>query len=104
MSLETLGQELREEFGDAVAQDLGVRALYLVSEVGELAKEIIKASAYGQSSFSPTEHFKEELGDALFDLALLAEIAGVNLQECLDLSLAKLRDRLEKQGHIGSGQ
>ena len=104
MNLESLGRELRAEFDGALAPGLSVRALYLVSEIGELAKEIIKASEYGAREFQATEHFKEELGDALFDLALLADDAGTTLEECLALSLAKLRERLERQGHIGSGR
>lgn len=104
LSLENLGRELREEFDGSLAPGLSVRALYLVSEVGELSKEIIKASAYGAREFEATEHFKEELGDALFDLALLADDAGTTLEECLALSLAKLRERLARQGHLGSGR
>ena len=104
LDLENLGRELRREFGAALAPGLSTRALYLVSEVGELAKEIIKASEYGAREFEATEHFREELGDALFDLALLADDAGATLEECLELSLNKLRGRLVRQGHIGSGR
>lgn len=104
MKLETLGQELQDEFGHVLAGDVSVRALFLASEVGELAKEVIKGTAYGERPFEVTEAFKEELGDALVDLALLATSANVTLAECLDVALVKLRARLARQGHVGSGR
>lgn len=102
--LETLGQELQDEFGKVLSGGVEVRALFLASEVGELAKEVIKGAAYGARPFEATDAFKEELGDALVDLALLAQAADVTLAECLNVALAKMRERLARQGHVGSGR
>ena len=41
------------------------RVLDVVSELGELSKEILKASSYGKSSYVFNEKIKLELGDVL---------------------------------------
>ncbi len=102
MSLESLGADLRAEFGDALSPGVPTRALMLVSETGELAKEVLKATRYGAADFRATDPFCEELGDVLVDLALLAHAAGVSLGVCADVSVQKMRARLREQGHVGS--
>ena len=49
-----------------------VRVLDLVSELGELAKEIIKSTNYGRKQFEFRDEIKTELGDVLFSLIMLA--------------------------------
>lgn len=43
-----------------------VRMLDLVSETGELAKEWLKGTGYGQREFTHTPGLEEEVGDCLF--------------------------------------
>lgn len=45
---------------------LEARMLDLVSEVGELAKEVLKGSDYGTAPLLPGAGLEEEMGDCLF--------------------------------------
>ncbi|TSA84479.1 hypothetical protein FNU79_10970 [Deinococcus detaillensis] len=102
MDLDALGSSVRQEFGNHLAVGVEIRFQMLVSELGELAKEVIKASAYGTQAFGVTPGFREELGDVLVDLALLSEAANLNLSECADLTLSKMRQRLAEHGRVDS--
>lgn len=92
------------------AEQAGLRAsieagvLDLASEVGELAKEVLKGSRYGREPYSTTEGWIEEMGDVIFALLLLANTTGVDLEAALDATLAKCRERLEQTGSIESGR
>ncbi|MBD3281378.1 nucleotide pyrophosphohydrolase [Candidatus Uhrbacteria bacterium] len=77
------------------------RALDLVSEVGEVAKEILKMTDYGRAAAKPREEIKSELGDVLFALTALADSLDVDLEEALEMVLGKYTKRLEK-GSAGS--
>ena len=79
------------------------RALDLVSEVGEVAKEVLKATRYGEHPFATTETWTEELADVFFSLICLANATNVDLDRALDGALAKYRQRLGDRGHAGSG-
>lgn len=76
------------------------RVLTLASEVGELMK-VVKAKDYGTKAFAVTRDFRDELGDVMADLALLAEAAGVNLGACAESTVAKMRLRLAAHGSVG---
>lgn len=78
------------------------RVLDLASEVGELAKEVLRATAYGRRGFVPSPAFADELGDVACALVCLAEAAGVDLGRALEAALAKYRRRLEVAGGVGS--
>lgn len=80
------------------------RLLDLVSEVGELAKEALKGSRYGQDTFQPTATWPDELGDCYFALLGLANRTGVDLDAVLARVLAKYRERLGQRGDAGSGR
>lgn len=81
-----------------------VYALDLMSELGEVAKEILHASNYGKL---PNPQFDEkiagELGDVLYTLCLLGTAVNVNLEEALTQTLQKYEARWQEKGHIGSG-
>ncbi|MEM7330823.1 MAG: MazG-like family protein [Chloroflexota bacterium] len=82
----------------------GVYALDLISELGEVAKEILKATNYGEVD-SPQfnqEQITSELGDVLYSLCLLATAVDVNLDEAFATALHKYETRMQKKGHIGS--
>jgi len=80
------------------------RLLDLVSETGELAKEVLKGSAYGKEPFAVTPAWREELGDVFFSLLWLANSTGVDLEAALDDVLAKYRQRMAFKGDAGSGR
>jgi NTP pyrophosphatase (non-canonical NTP hydrolase) len=80
------------------------RVLDLASEVGEVAKEVLKGTRYGAAPFSATEGWVEELGDVFFSLVCLANDSGVDLEKALDQVLAKCRERLARTGTVESGR
>lgn len=80
------------------------RLLDLLSELGEVAKETLKASDYGKSRFEPTPEWVDELGDAFFSMIDLANQTNVNLESCLEATLTKYAARMEARGDAGSGR
>lgn len=101
-SLERLGADLQREFEGHLATDVQTRALMLASEVGELMKEVVRATEYGTTPFAATPGFRDELGDVMADLTLLAEAAGVSLTECAEATVQKMRSRFAAYGSVGS--
>ena len=82
-----------------------VRCLDLVSEVGEVAKELLKASDYGtQQMFDLTRETEEELGDCLFSLLAMCDSLGIDAHDALEGALEKYRTRWENHGSVGSGR
>ncbi|RLM59226.1 nucleotide pyrophosphohydrolase [Halobellus sp. Atlit-31R] len=79
------------------------RLLDLTAEVGELAADAAKSSAYGDDPESLSVH-SEELGDALFALLALAAELDVDAETALEESLAKYESRIEGDGTPGSGR
>jgi NTP pyrophosphatase (non-canonical NTP hydrolase) len=80
------------------------RLIDLFSEIGELSKEALKGSDYGETTFTQTEAWEEELADAFFSLVCLANSTGVNLEKALEDVLAKYETRLKEKGDAGSGE
>jgi NTP pyrophosphatase (non-canonical NTP hydrolase) len=91
-----------EEYG--LEAPVYARTLDLVSEVGELAKEVLKATDYGRAPFEAPEGWSGELSDALFALICLANSTGVDLEAALNAALEKYRERLVFGGDAGSGR
>jgi len=81
-----------------------VRLLDLVSELGELAKEPLRATDYGRRPFVPTTAWHDEFGDVLFSLVCLANATGVDIAAALDGALAKYAARLAERGSPGSAR
>lgn len=77
------------------------RVMDVMSELGEVAKEILKMSNYGRKPFHYKEELKSELGDLLFAIIALANSFNIDLEEALDIVLKKYETRLKK-GTIGS--
>ena len=77
-------------------------ALDLVAEVGEVAKEVLRATDYGRCPFASTSELAGELGDALYALAALGESCGVDLEHSLDEALHRYEARLRDTGRAGS--
>ncbi len=83
---------------------VSTRVLDIQSEVGELAKEVLKNSKYGTKEFVVSEDFEMELGDVLYSLLSLADETGVDAEACLDKVLAKYKSRIENSDNMGSGR
>lgn len=73
---------------------LAYRLADLVSEIGELAKALLKRTNYGREEFSSTANWEEELGDVLFSLVCLANSTNINLEKALDQALEKYNRRI----------
>ena len=80
-----------------------VRFIDLSSEVGELGKEILEGTDYGEREFDKTDNLESEFGDVLFSLVSAANCAGVDLTVALQKVLRKYENRFNSKGHIGSG-
>jgi threonine synthase len=82
--------------------DPSVHALDLVSEVGEVAKEVLLATDYGQRSPQFRPELTEELGDAFYSLLALTDACGVDADSALNAALKKYEHRLAERGNAGS--
>ena len=78
------------------------RLMDLSSELGEVAKAYLVGSSYGTKELRDTGYIKEELGDVMFSLIMLANSMSIDLQECLEHVLDKYRRRIKDSGRIGS--
>jgi len=79
------------------------RLLDMQSELGEVCKEILKATDYGAHPMAVTDALRDDLGDLLFSLLAFAAENDINADAALDRALAKYRDRLQRRGSAGSG-
>lgn len=80
-----------------------IRYIDLVSEVGELGKEILKGNDYGNKEFVATDNLESEIGDTLFSLICVANGFNIDLNLALENVLEKYEDRFSTKGNIGSG-
>jgi NTP pyrophosphatase (non-canonical NTP hydrolase) len=78
------------------------RMLDLVDEIGEIAKEINKMSAYGTKKSEFREEIIMELGDVFYSLITVANYYEVDLLKSLDMAVLKYEKRIKKGGHAGS--
>lgn len=78
------------------------RMLDLVDEVGEVAKEINKMSAYGTKKPEYRSEIEVELGDAFYSLVAVANYYEVDLSKSLDTVIDKYTKRIKKGGNAGS--
>jgi len=72
------------------------RVLDTMSELGEVAKEILKMSDYGRSKIQYNEKLKMELGDVLYSIITVANSFDIDLEEALNKVLKKYEKRLIK--------
>ena len=78
------------------------RYIDLVSEVGELGKEILSSTEYGKTTYSLTQETEEEMGDCLFSILSLCVEMGINPEAALNQALEKYRKRFKEKGRISS--
>ena len=79
-----------------------IRLLDLLSDLGEVAKEILIGNQYGKSGFIQTAAWEEELADVFFALICVANTTGVDLNRGLEKVLEKYAKRLQAKGNPGS--
>ena len=82
--------------------DETIRYIDLVSEVGELGKELLKAGGYETRVFEKNENMIEEMGDCLFFLYALCCALDIDDETALNIALSKYQMRFEQKGAIGS--
>lgn len=77
-------------------------ALGLASEAGEVAGKVKKVlrDQGGDFAHAPTDALKDELGDVLWYVAVLAGDLGLSLDQIARDNLAKLQSRLAR-GRLG---
>jgi NTP pyrophosphatase (non-canonical NTP hydrolase) len=105
-----MNNETQKEVREFINQNelhisLSQRMLDLVSEAGELSKELLKSTNYGAKEWTKSDlgdEWEKEIGDLLFTLICIANLSDVDLQECLQKSLSKYKSRLYEKGHISS--
>ena len=78
------------------------RVVDLMSEVGELSKEILLSTSYGKSEFKSTDNLKNELGDVFYSLIVSANSFDIDMEEVLDKTLDKYSKRMKEKSDLGS--
>ncbi len=78
------------------------RLLDIVSELGEVAKELLEQTGYGKRLKSENSRIGEELGDLLFSLICLANAYSIDLEKALGRMLSKYEQRIAKKGSASS--
>lgn len=79
------------------------RLLDVVSEIGELAKEFLKVTSYGQTdNIVSNEAIVLEFGDVFFSLLALGDSLDIDAQHALDLALAKYAMRINNKNSPAS--
>jgi len=103
MTMRILQEQVRD-FIQVNGLEIGIveRLLDVVSELGEVAKEALRATQYGKRKFMRGANWEDELGDVLFSLLCVANSSGVNLERALQRALVKYEDRVRMHGHPGS--
>jgi len=75
------------------------RLMDVQSELGEVAKEILKETDYGKREWrGASDDAASEMGDLLFSVIALANAMHVDLDAALKTVLAKYEKRLKKGG------
>jgi NTP pyrophosphatase (non-canonical NTP hydrolase) len=72
------------------------KVLDTVSEMGEVAKEVLKMSDYGRKPIEYREELKSEMGDVFYSLITIANSFNIDLEEALQYVLKKYKKRLKK--------
>jgi len=84
--------------------DVAHRVLDLVSEIGEVAKEVLKSTRYGKKRFTPDDNWGAEIRDVLFSIICVANMTGVHLETALLNALKKYEHRIKTKKDAGSGK
>lgn len=81
-----------------------VRYADLVSEIGELGKELVRGTDYGKHPLTGGDGIAEELGDCMFSLLALCSALGVDAQKALSDAMDKYDARIRTRSSADSGR
>ena len=90
----------RKEKTTNIGTDFLIPLLGLVGEIGSVASEYKKHLRDGNSYPIYKEKLKEELGDVLWYVAVLAQDMGLSLEEIAQLNLDKTKERWKNIDHF----
>lgn len=79
------------------------RVLDLVSEVGEVSKEINTSTSYGHQP-NQIVVSEDEIGDLIFALLALCDSLEIDASTALTTAMAKYERRINDAGDPGSGE
>ena len=85
-----------------LSTDIQARYVDLISEVGELGKEINTSTDYGTRTYEVTASTQEELGDCIFSLLALCVSLKIDAKQALQEAMLKYELRFHEKGHVGS--
>ncbi len=74
------------------------KILDTISELGEVAKEMLKMTDYGKTNVVFREEMRSEIGDLLYSVVTVANSLHVDLEEAVEGVLIKYETRLKKGG------
>ena len=94
--------EMIKKYG--LESSIEIKFIDLISEVGELGKELLKGSDYGKKNFINTDNLESEMGDVLFSFVCVANKLNIDLKETFDKVIEKYNSRFLENGNIGSGK
>ena len=73
------------------AEDPTIILLFLMEELGEVARAYLKEEGHKAGNNRVTETFRQEMGDVFLLLLRLAAVTNTNLEEMLEKTEDKLR-------------
>lgn len=79
------------------------RLLDLVSELGEVAKDVAESTDYGESP-QQREVASDEIGDTVFAVLALAEGLDIDAGDALEEALTKYERRIAETNTASSGE
>lgn len=100
LKMQRLVKEIVERYN--LETSIESRYIDLVSEVGEVGKEILKSNDYGKKEFLKTDNMELEIGDALFSLICISNSLNIDIDKVLNDSIKKYEKRFEEKGNISS--
>lgn len=83
---------------------VSARIMDINSEMGELAKEYLKATNYGTKDFEITNDFVMEYGDVLYSMLSLANEVNIDASTAINMVLDKYQNRINNKKDMGSGR
>ncbi|MBR6504291.1 MAG: nucleotide pyrophosphohydrolase [Clostridia bacterium] len=98
--MQGLVQKIVKRYNLEISPEL--RYVDLVSEIGELGKELLKSTDYGKEEFKKTENTESEIGDIVFSLTCIANSLEIDIEQALIGVMKKYQSRFSEKGSIGS--
>lgn len=100
MDMVSMIKEFNKRLGGSL--DASTRMMDISSEAGELAKEVIKSTGYGERGFSKTNGVEMEVGDLLYSTITFALENGIDPTGAVERVILKYENRINMKGNMGS--